>query len=142
MDLADLISRTRGELSVFDYDHYPDSFARFERAAADFFGDLGEDDCDAAAEALIAGLEDGWSRLSRKERKTAEQEDKQVLAYFLAPAARRCGGPAVSFAEILSRKWNARYPRNPFYPGDFDVILKGFDANLLGLPLRKSKKRG
>lgn len=27
------------------------------------------------------------------------------------------------------------------YLGRFEEILKGFDANLLGLPLRKSKKR-
>ena len=92
---------------------------------------------DPEEEALVAEVR----RQYRAEKKAAEQEDKLVLAYFLAPAARRCGGPALHFAAILSRKWNARYPRNPFYPGDFDVILKGFDANLLGLPLRKSKKR-
>ena len=29
---------------------------------------------------------------------------------------------------------------NVYYLTDFDSILKGFDANLLGLPLRKSNK--
>jgi hypothetical protein len=37
--------------------------------------------------------------------------------------------------------WCSEYPRNVYLAGTYEQIMKGFDANLLGLPLRKSKKR-
>ena len=54
--------------------------------------------------------------------------------------ALRASEAAGAFAETMREKWNTRFPRNTFLPGRFEEILKGFDANLLGLPLRKSKK--
>ena len=55
------------------------------------------------------------------------------------PARPEKAGGAEVFIGELSRLWNGRYPRNRFLPGTFEKLMKGFDANLLGLPLRKSK---
>lgn len=65
---------------------------------------------------------------------------KQVLALFLSPFCLKKGGEFEFFARELNKVWNKKYPKNVYYLTDFDSILKGFDANLLGLPLRKSNK--
>ena len=125
MNFAELISASRTYLSCFDYDHYPACFQAFENDAAPLFD----------------ALEGGRAELPRKVQKTAAEEEKQVFALFLAPAALRRGGAAQTFSEALCRQWNTRYPRNTFLAGNYETILKGFDSNLLGLPLRKSKFR-
>lgn len=139
MELCDLILETLPALASFSYSGYPPTFAAFEREVTPFFDSLREHEAESRAAALITELEKTRSSLGRREAKERAGKEKQVLALFLAPAAQRYGEAAQSFAEALSRLWNARYPRNRFYPGSFETILKGFDANLLGLPLRKSK---
>ena len=137
MEICSLILAYLPRLAEFSYSGYPPAFSSFEREAAPFFASLHEAEAEQSAARLIEELEAGRSSLSRREGKARAALEKRVLALFLAPAALRFGGPAASFAEELSRLWNARYPRNRFYPGDYETIMKGFDANLLGLPLRK-----
>lgn len=139
MELCDLILETMPALPSFSYSGYPPAFAAFEQEAVPLFAALRAEEAKAQAAALIAALETARSPLGRREARERAKKEKQVLALFLAPAARRHGEAAQRFAEELSRQWNARYPRNHFYPGSFEAIMKGFDANLLGLPLRKSK---
>ena len=141
MDLAELILSSREYLSCFDYDHYPSCFQRFEADCAPFFETLEAAGAEQAAAALIEELERRRSALPRRDQKRSAEEEKRVLALFLSPAASRRGGPAASFADALVRNWSARYPRNAFMRGDYETILKGFDSNLLGLPLRKSKAK-
>ena len=141
MDLAELIMFSRKYLACFDYDHYPVCFKTFEEQCAHFFETLEAAGQSRAVAELIDTLERHRSDLPRREQRLAAQKEKQVLALFLAPAAVRRGGPAVSFAEELNREWNARYSRNYFLISSYEAIMKGFDANLLGLPLRKSKVR-
>ncbi|MBR1456668.1 MAG: hypothetical protein IJ594_05865 [Oscillospiraceae bacterium] len=141
MSFADLIASSRGYLSRFDYDNYPPCFSAFEADGASLFAALEGADPEQAAAVLIDELERRRGELPRRAQKQQAEEEKRVLALFLSPAALRYGGAAADFAGALSRQWNARYPRNTFLPGDYDVIMKGFDSNLLGLPLRKSKKR-
>jgi len=139
MDFAALITSARSCLAQFDYDHYPAALEKFEARATFFFDSLEGADLSAAAEAAIDALERGRKTLRRREQKTAAQEEKRVLALFFSPAALRRGGAAGEFADVLCRRWVARYPRNPYMVGTYEGIMKGFDANLLGLPLRKSK---
>ena len=139
MDLAELIISSKAYLSCFDYDHYPACFQTFEAESKAFFETLKDSEIRQAAVALIRELERRRAVLSRREQKHAEADEKQVLALFLAPAAALHSELARSFAEALMLEWNARYPRNTFLLGSYETILKGFDANLLGLPLRKSK---
>ncbi len=142
MDLAERIVLSREYLSCFDYDHYPSCFQTFEAECAPFFEVLDTAGLEQAAAILIETLERRRAALPHREQKLAAAEEKRVLALFLSPAAVRWGGLAASFAEELNRKWTARYPRNTYLVGTYEAIMKGFDSNLLGLPLRKSKSKG
>ena len=139
MTFADLIAATRPSLAVFDYDHYPASFSAFEEQAAPLWA-AAEAAPEEAAAALISALEERRLALPRREQRSAAQEEKQVLALFLSPAALRRGEGGRLFARELQRQWVARYPRNPYSLGSYESLMKGFDANLLGLPLRKSRQ--
>ena len=93
-----------------------------------------------AVQDLIDGFDLYCSSLSKKEIKDMSFKFKQVLALFLSPFCLKKGGEFEFFARELNEVWNKTYPKNVYYLTDFDSILKGFDANLLGLPLRKSNK--
>ncbi len=136
MELTRLIVSSRAYLNCFDYDHYPDCLETFEKAAAPLLSVSVSD-----PELLIDELERIYADLPRRERKEAAIKDKQVLALYLSPAALRIGNGAEAYARLLCEKWNQHYPRNRYIVGDYDTIMKGFDANLLGLPLRKSSRR-
>ena len=140
MDFVELISSAQAYLDRFDYDHYPDCFAAFEETCAKWFTEHETLDAENETERVLKQFEARWAELPRRERREAAYRDKQVLALFFSPAAARLSEETGAFAEVLREKWNIRFPRNTFLPGRFEEILKGFDANLLGLPLRKSKK--
>ena len=133
--LADLIVSSRPYTGLFDYDHYPLCFAEFEKAAVPLLTDT-----DAKPGVLLETLEAQRNALPGKERKNAFLQDKLVLALFLSPVCLRIGDAAADFAVSLRNVWEQRYPREKYLMGDYETILKGFDANLLGLPLRKSRK--
>ena len=139
MGFANLIVSSRSYLDRFNYDEYPVCFAEFAAMAEPLFAALSESDPEHSADILIRELERRCCSLPKREKKKAAEQDKQVLALFLTPAAIRSGNTAAAFAQLLCDKWNGAYPRNRYYPGDYDTIMKGFDANLLGLPLRKSR---
>lgn len=140
MTFAELIADSRSDLEIFNYDDYPVCFAAFSQRAQPLFDALGPDPS-RAAETLTDTLSEVWAALPRRERRETAQQDKQVVALFLYPAAIRHSETAAAFARALQTIWNRRFPRNKFLPGEFDAIMKGFDANLLGLPLRKSRKK-
>ncbi|MBQ1478133.1 MAG: hypothetical protein IIZ33_08295 [Erysipelotrichaceae bacterium] len=140
MDLYELIEDSRSLLSRFDYDHYPEDFQEFSKKCVPFFGSLEEEEGESA-EDVLSSFEAHYSELSRGDRREAVYQDKQVLALYFSPAARAYGGAAEEFAKELQKIWNETYPKENYELGDYEAILKGFDANLLGVPLRKSKKR-
>ncbi|MBO4242861.1 MAG: hypothetical protein J5883_06245 [Clostridiales bacterium] len=123
MDLTTLLKDSFIYLSRFDYDHYPEDFESF-------LSNLKE-------------LEEIDPSLIFQERKslpkTAVDDYKKVIALYLCPALKKLDKAGT--AEEINRQWNETFPKDKFYISDFESILKGFDANLLGLPLRKSKKR-
>jgi hypothetical protein len=100
-----------------------------------------EDDLTRAAEALLRELDGARAALPRRERRAALDADRQVLALFLSPAALRRGESAAAFAGELCRLWRQEQPRAPYYCGEYEAIMKGFEANLMGLPLRKTRRR-
>ena len=142
MDFADLIVASRAYLDRFNYDEYPVCFAEFSAAAEPLFGALSALESARSADRLLDKLDRLHDALPARERKKAANQDKQVLALFLSPAAIRKGGEAAEFAQLLCERWNTRHPHDRYYLGEYETILKGFDANLLGLPLRKSKRLG
>ncbi len=141
MTFAELIASAGAYLDEFDYDHYPDHYRRFEADSRPLFDALTAENGPALAAALAADLAAGWAKLPRRARRDAAFRDKQVLSLFLSPAARQHSAEAHAFAEALRALWCERYPGNAYLAGTYEQIMKGFDANLLGLPLRKSKKR-
>ena len=134
--LADLITASRPYTGLFDYDHYPTCFEEFEKAAAPLLADAAPD-----PGVLLEKLETLRNALPGKEKKNAFLQDKLVLALFLSPVCGKAGGAVSDFAVSLREEWIRRYPREAYLLGDYETIMKGFDANLLGLPLRKSSKR-
>ena len=142
MSFAELIQTSREYLSRFDYDDYPLCFQEFEQKADPLFSDLEENQLPETAETLIRELEAGWASLRRGAAKAAKQQDRQILALFLSPAAQRHSPKAEQFAGILQQQWCTAFPRYRYYAGNFEAIMKGFDNNIMGLTLRKSKKRG
>ena len=141
MDIAARILAARTDLRQFDYDHYPACFAAFEADCRDYFGALELSGAEAAAAGVLRDLEERRAALPRREQKASLEQERQVLALFLSPAAARYGEAAAAFSRALREQWLGLHPRLPYQLGDFDAILRGFDANLLGLPLRKSKRR-
>ena len=138
MDFAELISSSRGYLAQFDYDHYPANADAFAAKAEPYFLSLEGADLTAAAEEALNALERGREGLRRREQKLAAEEEKKVLALFFSPMAIRRGGAAAEFALLLCQRWKERYPRDAYLTGTYEELMRGFDANLLGLPLRKS----
>ena len=141
MTFAELVESARPYLAAFDYDHYPDSFRQFEADAGPLFDALAEKSGPELAAELVADLAARRSSLPRRAQRDAAFQQKQVLGLFLSPAAQRHSEAAQAFAERLRELWCAQQPRNGYLMGNYEQIMKGFDANLLGLPLRKSKKR-
>lgn len=141
MTFAELIDNACAYLGMFDYDQYPACFQQFERDIQPLFDAVTEENSRDLAETLIAELAERRTSLPRRAQKDAAFEQKQVLGLFLSPAAQRHSEAAQVFSEQLRALWCAAYPRNTYLAGTYEQLMKGFDANLLGLPLRKSKKR-
>ena len=141
MTFAELIENARPYVGIFEYDHYPDCFQRFEADAKPLFDALARQNGQDLAAELVAELAERRAPLPRRAQKDAAYEQKQVLCLFFSPAAQRHSEAARAFAEQLQALWCGQYPRNAYLVGTYEQILKGFDANLLGLHLRKSKKR-
>lgn len=141
MDFFTLLDSARPYLGCFDYDHYPQNFAAFERRAAPFFDALEDASLAADAEALLDRAAERWAGLPRLRRAAAAKQDKTVLALFFTPAAARHSERARAFAALLQDGWNRRFPRNRYLAGDYDAIVKGFDTDFFGITLRKTEHR-
>ncbi|MBR1585148.1 MAG: hypothetical protein IJ662_06385 [Clostridia bacterium] len=139
MDLAELIFTSREYLAHFTYAEYPDHFAAFSQNVQPYFDDLSGADLQEQTKRLIEVIDQRLAGMPRREKKESTIQIKQVMALFLGPSALRYGQNAVAFAQCLCQSWNEKYPRNAFYLGDFDTLMKGFDANFLGITLRKYK---
>ncbi len=76
---------------------------------------------DQAAEAMLDELSAGW------EKKTDMDDEKIILAIFFVPMVRKLQLPvSEEFVTLLQKKWVERYPKSPFYLGDYDSISGGF----------------
>ena len=136
MSLAEFIRNAHTYLDRFEYDDYKELFPVFKAGLEEILGAAGERNTGK----LMADLEQLSAGLARREQKDLLFKDKQVLALYFTPAALEIGGDAAVFAEELCAEWCERYPKEKYSPGTYDQLLKGFDSNLLGLPIRKSNK--
>ena len=140
MKLTDIIINAMPYLSEFNYDCYTNNYKKFSEDLVPVLSTALLSEVHTAVQDLIDGFDLYCSSLSKKEIKDMSFKFKQVLALFLSPFCLKKGGEFEFFARELNKVWNKKYPKNVYYLTDFDSILKGFDANLLGLPLRKSNK--
>lgn len=61
-------------------------------------------------------------------------DEKIILAIFFVPMVRKLQLPvSEEFVTLLQKKWVGRYPKSPFYLGDYDSISGGFRKKFLGL---------
>ena len=83
---------------------------------------------DRAAETMLDELAAGW------EKKYDMEDEKIVLAIFFVPMVRKLQLPvSEEFVALLQKKWVERYPKSPFYLGDYESISGGFRKKFLGL---------
>ena len=87
----------------------------------------------AAAERMLDDLADDWA--ARKASRLLFDEDKYVVALFFVPMVLRQELPSGrEFADTLQSVWVERYPKSPFYVGDYDTLAGGFrKKKFLGL---------
>jgi hypothetical protein len=83
---------------------------------------------DRAAEAMLDELAAGWMG------KNDMEDEKVILAIFFVPMVRKLQLPvSEEFVSQLQKKWVERYPKSPFYLGDYESISGGFRKKFLGL---------
>lgn len=81
---------------------------------------------------FIDSLEEDWAK--KRNANGARDDDKMVIAVFLVPAARKMGfGLSEPFCEALQKEWVRRYPKSPFYLGDYEALSNGFRKKAFGL---------
>ena len=139
MDFCELIESYREELPHFNAHDYPVSFCRFKEQAAPLFDALETPEMEASL--LVDELVKRCDHLSRRVKKEVLHQDKLVLSLYFSPAADRHGGTAMVFAAEVNRLWNASFPRNRFLLGRYEDIMRGFEASILGIPLKNYERR-
>ncbi len=87
----------------------------------------------AAAGRMIDDLAFDWA--ARKGSRFLFDEDKYVVALFFVPMVLRQELPSGrEFADTLQAIWVERYPKSPFYVGDYETLAGGFrKKKFLGL---------
>ena len=87
----------------------------------------------AAAERMLDDLGADWA--ARKGSRFLFDEDKYVVALFFVPMVLRQELPSGrEFADTLQAVWVERYPKSPFYVGDYETLAGGFrKKKFLGL---------
>lgn len=141
MRFFELLDSAHPYLRCFDYDHYPQCFAEFSANAAPFFDGLDPACLPQTAEEIVKLADARWKSRPFWQRAELARQDRSALAIFFAPAAARHSDTAQAFARLLQERWNERFPRNRFFAGDYEAIMKGFDKDFMGIKLRKSKER-
>ncbi|MCI5993303.1 MAG: hypothetical protein MRZ24_04635 [Clostridiales bacterium] len=85
-----------------------------------------------AASRMLDDLAASWKQNARNRHQL--EDDKIVVAIFFVPLVRKLQLPiSEEFVDILQKQWVARYPKSPFYLGDYDSIANGFRKKFLGL---------
>lgn len=85
-----------------------------------------------AAARMLDDLEQSWQENAKNRHQ--RDDDKIVVAIFFVPLVRKLRLPvSEEFAAALQQQWVARYPKSPFYLGDYDSIANGFRKKFLGL---------
>ena len=143
--IAGCVLDQRDIVNEFTREDYAASFKRYMKGCFRVFDDLNcaavlnphkrTEYIRAAADRLISDLEADWQtdprRKSKKGRKAMIDRDKLVIALYLVPMNGKLGfGIADEFNTYLQAQWMKKYPKNPFYIGDYDKITDSYYSRL------------
>ena len=79
---------------------------------------------------FLSQLENRWAA----GKKMQAENDKVVVALYMVPAIRHLKlSCSEQFCSLLHAEWMKRYPKNPFYVGDYETLVGGFRKKYLGL---------
>ncbi len=72
-------------------------------------------------------LEAAWRREPKAKYNAARDDAKMTIAIFLVPMVGRLRlSVSDEFCQTLQARWVERYPKSPFYVGNYDAIIEGF----------------
>lgn len=134
--LAWCITNFRGYQKKILRDVFADAFDVYEAGCAPVIAELSRgvpeerqtELLERAAETFLQELAAGWKG------KGDMEEEKIILAVFFVPMVRKQQLPvSEEFVSIVQKKWVERYPKSPFYLGDYESITGGFRKKFLGL---------
>ena len=142
-ELAGCVLSHRGYQRKITRNEYKPSFETFLEdtspvfsklnAAVDALGDA-EQRLNGAAKRMLDDLKAAWDASAERNKSNLRSDDKVVIAIFFVPALRSLRLPiSEPLAKYLQEQWVGRYPKDPFYLGDYDSIEAGFRRKLLGL---------
>ena len=139
--LPDCVRAFRGYQKKITKAEFEPAFSDVYAAAEPVFRQLSDalgamDDADAAILQSVTDfldvLEADWA--ANRNQNGARDDDKMVIAVFLVPAIRKLSYPmSEPFCEALQQEWVRRYPKTPFFLGNYDDISNGFRKKMLGL---------
>ena len=123
-------------LSRFCKAAYREAFREYREAYGELYGQaLRDEEPEELAEALLNGLEEGWKRQRRWNRTAVRMDEKQMLTVYLTPMLLEEEPEGLALAEALQSAWAARWPREAYQIGRFEVFQKGFRTTILGIPV-------
>ena len=95
---------------------------------------------DALADAVLAGLEQGWRSQRFWNRSAVRANEKQMMVSFLTPMLLELEEPLCArFAQVLRDRWAARWPRDAYQAATYAEIKSGFRYAIMGIPLQPPK---
>ena len=140
--LPECVRAFRGYQKKITKNEFEAAFAEVSAAAEPVFraldeafaaaGEAGGERLRKSARALLDELALDWA--ADRSPNGARDDDKMVIAIFLVPAVRKLAlSVSEPFCEVLQAEWVERYPKSPFYLGNYDEISTGFRKKLFGL---------
>ncbi len=132
MTVYDLVDKYRIFTAHFNKTEYPVFFEKYRAGADEYFSGIAPESIGSEVKSLVDALEADWNRHRFKFRREAVREDdKLLLALFLAPACIEIGTEVSrAFAEELSMEWNDRFPDSVVRVGSYTQINKGFSRGI------------
>lgn len=141
-ELLAAIQTGRTWLDRFTRRGYPKAFpeykARFAPAYREAVLGTGGDEAalQALAEELLDALAEGWKRQRIWNRAAVKVNEKQMMVDYLSPMLLGMEGTdCPRFAEILRDRWEARWPKDPYFIVSYDRLVGGFRNSILGIDL-------
>lgn len=93
------------------------------------------------AEWMLTELEKGWKRQRFWNRSAVRGDEKQMVIVYLSPMLLAMENPTgPRFAKLLRDNWAARWPKDSYEIASFEILMKGFNASILGVDLKAFQK--